>query len=267
VLPNTPENIGGVLDAGIRMYRANFRVLTQTAALLFGGNLAVSLVAVFLFGVNIAPADPTSSTLAELYTLPFVALSIVGFLIATLTYSAVLRQLQACASGAPLTIGASVREGVGRMIPVTVALVLYVLLTGIGFLLLAIPGIWLATATGFAIVFAAEGAGPISAIRQSMSLVKGHWWRTTAVFAVIFLLVFVVSLVFGGIPGGIAGYNAAATGEMPSQTFQLISMIANTLGSIIAIPIGFAMTYAAFHDLKLRASGEDLESRLGSLEG
>ena len=267
MLPNTPENIGGVLDAGIRMYRANFRVLTQTAALLFGGNLALSLVAVFLFGVELMPSDPGTATLAELYTLPVVALSIIGFMIQTLAYAAILRQLQACANGAPLTIGASVRDGFARVIPVTVAFLLYVLLVGIGFVLLAIPGIWLATATGFAVVYAAEGAGPIAAIRQSMALVKGHWWRTTAIFAVIFLLIFAVSFMFGALPGVIAGYNAAATGELPLQTFQLISMVGNTFASMIMIPIGFAMTYAAFHDLKLRATGEDLESRLGSLEG
>ena len=258
MLPNTPENIGGVLDAGIRLYRVNFRVLTTIAGLLFGTSL---------LGIDLMPADPAASTLGELYSPSFVALSLVGFFIATLAYAALIRQLKASASGTPLTAGASVREGFGRMISVTVALVLYILLVSVGAVLLVIPGIWLATATGFAVIFAAEGSGPVAAIRQSFTLVKGHWWRTTAVFAVIFLLIFAVSFMFGALPGAVAGYNAAANGEVSIRTFQLISMIGNTLASMFMMPLGFAMTFAAYRDLQLRKSGEDLEARLGTLEG
>ena len=44
-------------------------------------------------------------------------------------------------------------------------------------------------------------------------------------------------------------------------------MIGNTLASMFMMPLGFAMTFAAYHDLQLRKSGEDLEARLGTLEG
>ena len=266
VLPETPENIGGVLDAGIRLYRAHFSLLTRIAALFFGAGLAINLFAVLALGVNFMPSDPTTATPGELYTPPVIGFSLVGFFVSTLAYAALFRQLQACASGTTLTVSESVRQGLSRMIPLTVSLVLYILLVGAGFLLLVIPGIWLATAAGFTLIFAADDSGPVAAIRQSFRLVHGHWWRTTAVFAVIFLLVFVVSFVFGALPGAVAGFNAAAGDEVPMRTFQLISMIGNAVASTFMIPIGFSMTYAAYHDLKLRKSGEDLESRLGTLE-
>ena len=130
MLPETPENIGGVLDAGIRLYRAHFSLLTRIAALFFGAGLAINLFAVLALGVNFMPSDPTTATPGELYTPPVIGFSLVGFFVSTLATRAF-----------PAAPGMRERhhadrerirqQGLSRMILLT-ALVLYTLV-GAGF--------------------------------------------------------------------------------------------------------------------------------------
>jgi|SRR5579871_475316 len=59
-----------------------------------------------------------------------------------------------------------------------VAGVLTGILVGIGFVLLIVPGIFLATRLAFATFFIVdEGAGPIEAIQRSWDMTRGHFWQ------------------------------------------------------------------------------------------
>lgn len=264
MLNETPQSIGGVLDAGTRFYRAQFLALTKTAGVVFGTVWVLNALLVAGFGVSVMPDPTAATTLEELYTPPVVALSLVSWLITTFGYAALFCQLDAAARSEPLTTAGALRAGLRRFVPVFVAFLLYGAIVALGLALLIVPGVWAATAFGLVLVLAAVDSGPIGALRGSAALVKGHWWRTTAIFLVITLIVFVLSFAFGGISGFIAGWSAAGGGP-PSLGFQLFAMALNTIGSMLALPIAFAMIYAVYHDLKLRRSGDDLASRLDSL--
>jgi hypothetical protein len=80
---------------------------------------------------------------------------------------------------APRNVGGALAAG-ARVFPrVFAAVIVYAAAVLAGFVLLVVPGIWLAIRCYFAAQAAAlDGLGPGAAMRRSSDLVHGQWWRT-----------------------------------------------------------------------------------------
>jgi membrane-anchored glycerophosphoryl diester phosphodiesterase (GDPDase) len=80
-----------------------------------------------------------------------------------------------------------------RRVPaLAVLMILNMIVVGVGVLLLVIPGLYLLVALWMAMpLLILEGSGPIDAMKSSLRLVRGNWWRTLAMLLVMIAIYFV----------------------------------------------------------------------------
>tara|TARA_R110000823_G_scaffold307312_2_gene430067 strand:+ start:30048 stop:30914 length:867 start_codon:yes stop_codon:yes gene_type:complete len=111
------------------------------------------------------------------------------------------------------------------------------LISGIGFILCVIPGIYFGTilATTYAIhVF--ENRNTTDSISYSFELIKGEWWITFATYLVILILYYMITIIFS-LPGIIYSFiniftiSQEATAN-PADMFDWIYVALNVLGMI-----------------------------------
>lgn len=103
--------------------------------------------------------------------------------------------------------------------------------------------------------------GPWAAIRQSLRLVRGNWWRTTAVYtvAVATLSVFFV------LAGMIVGFLSLLLGIADFAVMTAATQVTAVALVAAAIPFYSAIALAVYGDLQGRRSGTDLEQRIADI--
>ena len=111
----------------------------------------------------------------------------------TITFG-VIQQLR----GRHASVGRCVSVGFSRLLPVLAVALLVGLVTGLGFVLLVIPGLWFACRLWVSIpVAVVERAGIMGALNRSDELTKGSRWRILGVL----LLIVLVQIGFGIVIG------------------------------------------------------------------
>ncbi len=147
--------------------------------------------------------------------------------------------------GKPVSFVESMRFGAHRIFPVIGLAISASVLMGLGFVLLIVPGLIVATmlfvATPACVV---EQLGPFNSIDRSARLTKGHRWRIFGLFLLI------------GLPVGILG-----------EMIDLMAKIAGASGVLAAIGhvildaiwgAGYAaLVIATYHDLRVTKEGVD----------
>ncbi len=208
----------------------------------------------------LATSDPRV-VFALLQSPGFVAAVVIGLLLLLVFNYALIDHMHAIATRRPADLGRSLGVGV-RMLPraaVTAAVV--ALATGLGFVLLLVPGIYLAGAWMLTFVAMVVGdSGVFASIRTSQRLIKGHWWRTMTIYSVATLIAAVFYVVLG-LMFGLSGPFDAPGGALAIGLQRLISVILGTL-----ITLWFpAVLLSMYYDLQLRRDGADLSRRIDTL--
>jgi hypothetical protein len=176
----SPEiDVGAILDRVFRIYRDQFPVLIQCSVIVFG-----------LIGILNVAITAASSALALIVLL----ITLVGTFIFTGAIIELVADIQD--NRRDLSVG----ELFGSVLPVLGQLILVGLVagicTGIGFVLVIVPGLILLTIWSVAApVVVLERPGGLRALGRSRELVRGNGWRVFAVIFVLFALVAVVSFV------------------------------------------------------------------------
>ena len=251
--PNAPQSIGGVLDSGFKLYRESLSQAYVLGAIAAFVMAPVNLLQPYLLRNGFDPSLVGQVALAVL------AMAIV----AAVLYAALIARIDAAARGAPLSLGEALSLGLRRMPAMFVAGILTGIITFIGLCLVVIPGlivvIWLIFAP-FAVVI--ERRGPIESLSYSRALVRGNWWRTTALLTIIFIVLMAVYFLFGvGMSiAVISDPAAAARGEVP---WYVTFIVAPVLSAVIA-PLTYSLMLAIFYDLRLRHEGGDLAARIAA---
>jgi len=104
------------------------------------------------------------------------------------------------------------------------------------------------------------GEPPLGALRQSVRLVRGNWWRVSAVYIVGVVVVLVLAILVGAL---IAIIMPVLTADVSVMT-AVFTVVANALGAVI-VPFVGALLLAVFGDLRVRKEGIDLQQRIVSL--
>jgi len=102
------------------------------------------------------------------------------------------------------------------------------------------------------------GSGPIGALRQSVRLVWGNWWRVTLVYVVGGAIVLVVAILLGALIATLVSWLGVG---VPAMTSVVYAEVANALGAIMA-PFAGALLLAIYGDLRVRREGTDLQQRI-----
>jgi hypothetical protein len=104
------------------------------------------------------------------------------------------------------------------------------------------------------------GQGPLAALRQSVRLVWGHWWRVAAIYGVGAAAVLVLALLVGIL---IALVVPTLVADIPVM-MAVFTVLANGLVAVVAPFVG-ALLLAVFGDLRVRKEGLDLQQRIAGL--
>jgi hypothetical protein len=210
-----PRGVGELLTTSVRLF------LSHAGLFLSLTLLVVAPVVVLVDGVwgrtlregpdAHAPASAGSvSLLLTVFVVPPLVTSL---------HAVIVRSLGA---GAVPSVRGALRHAGPRLLPALATVALATIGVVIGFLLLVVPGIWIAVRWYFgAQVAVLETVPPEQALRRSAQLTKGRWWSTAGALLA-------ASLAFG-IAAAIAGFGAAAVHDGVAYVSLLTVIQAVTL--------------------------------------
>lgn len=142
--------------------------------------------------------------------------------------------------------GDSLRAALRRLPAVVATVLLYSLVTLLGFVCLVVPGIYLGVKLYFsAQVVMAEGLGPRKALSRSSQLTEGNFWRVLG----IGLLLSIVSSVMGGLAGAPLQIAGAAVDS------RLLAAVGGTIGNGITLSFAALSGTLLYFDLRARFEG------------
>lgn len=242
-------SIGNVLSRSFGVFFGEFPSLFAIALIIYvpfmilvvlmsGGSPEAAvdgLVDVELPGAEVAPPS-TGDQLTSLLS------TVLSYLIAAAVSYAVFQRLR----GREVSIGDSLSVGFKRLLPVLGVAILTMLVIGLGFVLLIIPGLILMcvlyVATTAAVV---ERPGVVGAMNRSAELTKGHRWEIFGLVLIVGVMSFAVGFVL-----------LMAFGV--TENVLLFTILSGLLGLVFSL-FGAVCQVVAYHDLRVEKEGVDTE--------
>jgi hypothetical protein len=194
---NRPRELGDLVTLALRLYAQNFSLFFTPA---------VVVVAPYVLGVDgiwgreLADGADANGPRGAMSLSIALSLLVAQPLITALN----VRIVQAMGEGRVPALGAAVRAALPVFLPAAIVVVLFSIGVGLGFLVLVVPGVYLAVRWYFgpqAVV--ADGLRGAEALRRSSEIVDGRWWSTFGRLIAISLAGLLVGLVVGGLLGAI----------------------------------------------------------------
>lgn len=283
-----PLGVGDVLDRTFTVYRSKplvFIALSAIWYLLLVLVFAVLAVAIFAGGLASFARQPTNPSPDQIAS---AALGIIGFvlvavIVAILAFSAQSASLVHVAArrylAKDVAIGESFRAGIsasgrlfiaGVLVFLAIVAVWAVLLVvaavtnqGLAFVV-AIPAAIVATAflacswLVAPVVVVVEKMGPISALGRAWRLSGGHRWRIFGIQILLFILNLVLSLLIGGLFGGLAAFGQSGQpGQFGVST--VVQSLVNLASTIVWAPVEWIAFTVLYYDLRVRKEAFDLQ--------
>ncbi len=238
--PARPQSIGATLD---------------TAFQIFG----VSLLRVLPYGILLA----LSARLADLYNLAsgrgigrlarhdlqWWLLYLLSVVLQLLLWAALLLRQRAVAQDEHSSMRTELTLALRRLPALFGMLALALLAVAGGMLCLVLPGVYLGGAFAMAQpALVLEGRRPLDALKFSVQLVRGSWWRTVLIFVVAMVIVFVFYVLAIVILGILYQFTRRADVAIVGATAVVL---VSTL-SVFSFPFIGATVLAVFGDLQAR---------------
>jgi hypothetical protein len=263
--PTRPQSIAEVIDTAFRIFKATLiRCLPFSVLATVVGQL--QNVYVIVTRQKLHQFNNTDPIWWTLYVL--------GVFLGITFINAIIIRQGAMASGAPSAGSAAFMAGL-RSVPATFAMyVLIGAIVGLCFVpLMAVPhDYWLYSLIALGIPASFIGVsflcawpamlighkGIAGSLRYSVSLIRGNWWRTVAVYTVALIMIIVLSVTAGMIVGVLAALGASRDIAVTTA----ISAVMVVASGAIYMPFVTAMTLALYGDLQARREGTDLERRI-----
>ncbi|GAB3897351.1 hypothetical protein [Spirosoma agri] len=169
-------------------------------------------------------------------------------------------------NGGPIMVSdvwAEVQPMIGRAVVISI---LSSIVTGVGFVFLFIPGVYVAVVLSLALaVTAFEGTDFGMTWERCFRLIRDKWWSTFGIILVIGIIVAIVGLIFQ-LPNGVIGFliGAKLLPNLSTVWFTLASVIGivgrTLLNAVLYTAIGFQYT-----NLVERQEGRGLISAIDSI--
>jgi hypothetical protein len=245
-----------MLDAGFRLFSARFWTLILCVLVPIVPMTILSTALQASVDPNAFDLDTTETADSGTALAGTLVGSVIQFAAAALAIAACFKAISAAYLGERAGAGESLRYALGRLLPLLVAYFVVLVIVVIGFVLLIIPGIWIAVKLSMvfpALVF--ERKGPFASIGRSWTLTGGGWWRTFGTLLVVFLITFVIQLVLGGVVGGALG----ASDTVSELTVAIVLTLVNLIALALTYPLWAAVTSVVYYDLRVRNEGFDLQ--------
>ncbi len=247
----TPLDIGEILSTAFDLYRQQFTKLLAIAAIvIFPLQLSQYYLVNEVFATDFGRVDVDPVTGSLTVTGGFVRsvfvltiASLVAFLITLILLGAITRAAAGSIAGLPIEVGESYRFGLRRLGPLILVMVVVWMSLFAGFILLVIPGIFLAVKLSVSIQsLVVENRRGTKAIGRSWELTKGHFWHVLGAF----LLALIIAAAVTGITGSIGGRS------------WLLEAIFTSIGQILTQPFVALVGIVIYLDLRVREENLDL---------
>jgi hypothetical protein len=272
--PAGPQSIGQVLDSAFRIFEVSL-----VRCLLYG---ALSMILGQLPNIYFIAAGKPLRQFGGGDPL-WMVLSVVGTILTLLMFCALVLRQHGIATGKRLSFTVEISEAIRRLPAVLGLSVLGLLLAGVGPFIVAV--VYFASGANYAAVGIASavfvaplvylmtpltlatpalllgGKGPAQAIRYSVHLVKGSWWRTTTIFTVALVVIVVFYAVATVIIGMVLPLIGAADLAAVTAATAVVYVVLGGLG----MPFFSAVILATYGELKVRKEAVDLEQRVAAV--
>jgi len=252
-----PLGVGEVLDASFKVVRQSFGtlalcVLVVAVPLNIVNTLITASTSENAFSLDSQVSTDTGTGTQIAGTLLTTAL---GLLLTTLAAAACFHAVSRVYLGQRSTAGESLGFAASRLGPLVVLSILYYIGLIPAFILLVLPGIWLSVAWSLSFpALLSEQLGPVEALKRSFRLVKGRWWPTFGALLVMGAIVTVISAIVGAL------FAATLISGLDSELLAgILYTIANTLSSLVTLPLFAAVLTIIYFDLRVRKEGFDLQ--------
>lgn len=265
-----PRRVGGILDVAFRVTRARFGDLAKAVAVIV---VPVSVVSAVLLTLVTPPpdafgrlSDPEFSDsvtsveqmLAEIdggaVALLFgvtVLGAFLGALTAQLSTAATFKIIARAYLGLPQDWRDSVGFAGRRFWPLIWLQLIYGVLLTLGFLALAVPGVYLAVAWTVAIpALMFENVRGHQALARSRALLAGRWWSTLGLVVLLAILTGLVSTLITEMLLAVV----PANGDLAEA---VAGGLAGSVGSILTTPFAAVAVTVLFFDSLVRKEGFD----------
>jgi hypothetical protein len=246
-----PLGVGGILDQAILILKNHFALFLKIALCL----QVPAAIGLNLFVIKTMPAPSPQATpeeMAELmrtqlaFLATFLPILMVWMLVVIPIMNAVIVHASACVYlGKPARVGSSFRAGLTRAIPlIWTSSLMYFFIAG-GYMLCVLPGIlltfWFALAPTVVVL---EQVSGMTALRRSWHLMRTAW-------AEHYLTFFLLSLLIGGINGGI-GVGSQFVFEQ--RTASIVSAVLQG----VSWTLGYAAAVVFYFSCRCRVENFDL---------
>ncbi|MFO8040196.1 MAG: hypothetical protein R6U67_12190 [Sodalinema sp.] len=212
--------VGDYFDMGWKIFKDNFSSFLTLALVI---DLPLAIIQIFV-PVSDNPeemANPSNS-LALGFAVLLIVLSIVSILSALImTESSVLNR--------PIEVASAIQQGFSRLIPSLLVVIVSTILVAVGFILLIVPGIYIANLLYFVLYAVALRGQGLDALSYSRDLVKGQWWkifgRSVLISFGFGVVTFVVMAVFG--------FAGLVVSQIPFAA-ELVSVVGSVISGLLA---------------------------------
>jgi hypothetical protein len=175
---------------------------------------------------------------------------LIGWLCGSLLQATLVRSAILDLSGRPADIGGSLVVALQLILPMIGLTILSTILTGIGFILLIVPGVIAYIMLSVAVpVLVEERLGVIGSMSRSAELTEGSRWRIFGLLAIFLLFYLAAAALFGGV-----AYFVGA------DTIAGQAIVNGGLGSVVALMLAamLASLYVELRTVKEGATTEGL---------
>lgn len=263
-----PLSLGEILDRSFLLYRRNFVLFLGIAAIPQLFVLALNLAQVSL-GISRNPVQPgrpvASPNLPPAAAPAIILIGLIGIVVYLVTYllaqGATVSAVSELYLGRSTTIGESLRKSRAELGVLFGVSMLNGLVTLIGFVLLIIPGVYLACRLLIAVPAAMiENLGPRESLERSFALTKGSAGRSFMILVVYFIiLIALMSLLTG--PIGVASAATRGNPEL-ARLWALLMPVSQSVVTVIVTPILLIALSVFYFDLRVRKEAFDLQMML-----
>ena len=193
-------SLGDVISKTFNLFRRDFVKYFVVFAV---AEIVVGLATLLAYSVVQLPTVPTSPT--NLSWLPgylaaflgrYAIIGIATLIVTPVAAGASIKMAAEAVEGKPVSLGASVRFAVSKLIWLWVVGFIVGVVVILGFVALIVPGVILAIMFSLALPsLLLENTGVMGSLSRSRELVGHRWGKTFAVFIVLGLIIFVISIV------------------------------------------------------------------------
>jgi hypothetical protein len=274
-----PLSIGELLDRTFSLYRRNFALFIGISALPQLLVLALQLAQIaFLPSRATLPAVPPAATELQAASpgistggaFGIFGIALVGIIVYLIAYlfsqGGTVFAVSELYLGRSTTIGRSLSRVRGELGSLFGVIFLNGLVTGICFLLLVIPGVYMACRLCVCVPAALlENLGPRESLERSFSLTKDNAGRAFLIF-LLYVVVLYAALFLFDIPFAFAIQSAAHNPSM-LRVWTSLMQVGNFVATVLITPV-LTIAFAIFYfDLRVRKEAFDLQLMMNPLAG